>query len=340
MNPEHPMPPRAAIMSLLGGQHIARCLSIVADLGIADLLVDGPKDVESLANSAGADPDALYRVLRLLSRVGVFAERPGRVFEQTPNSAVLSESAPDSVKQYARYAGTHLHWNIVTHADYSVRTANPASTKDRPGAKPYDILSEDPAVLAIFNAAMTELSSADGPAIASAYDFTPYKRIVDVGGGQGELAVLVAQSAPDSEVTVFELPHVAEDARRRLHEQYPHLNVKVAEGNALEGVPGKYDLCIMKHVAHGFDEAGTLALLKSCRSALDENGRLLLCEVVVTPGPESTGACVLDIEMLVFTGGRERSQEEFAELLHRAGFRLERIIETGSWVQVVEAAVA
>lgn len=322
-------PPQAVMMQMVNGKLVSRCVSIVADLGVADLLEDGPRDVAGLAAETGSDEDALYRVLRTLSGLGVFRELDGRRFENTPLSDVLRSDAPGSVRHYARWLGTGLHWRVTADMDHSVRTGRPAILKDRAGDGVFDVLAEHPEAQSTFNEAMTGLSLADGAAIVEAYDFDRFDRIVDVGGGHGMLARMIAESAPVGEVAVLEQAHVVESAAS-------DGSVRFVAGDFLEGVPGPADLCVLKHIIHDWDDGDARTILANCREALADGGRVLVSEMVVTDGPESIPARVLDIEMLIGPGGRERTRDEFARLFESAGLELERVVETRTPIRLLE----
>lgn len=206
------VPPTRILMQLISGKCVSRCVSLAAELAIADLLADGPEDVVALAKATGTSPETLYRVLRTLAGVGMFDELPKRRFQNSPLSAMLISGAPGSVRHYARWFGRELHWRMYSGLESSVRTGKPWAVNEYPDKTPFEVLAEHPADQDVFNQAMAELSEADGPAIAQAYDFSRFDRIVDVGGGQGTLARLIAGRAPQAKVTVFDLPQVTEGA--------------------------------------------------------------------------------------------------------------------------------
>ena len=202
--PPNSLPPQAIMMQMINGKLVSRCVSLVAELAIADHLKDGPREAAALAAATDTHPDALYRVLRMLAGLGVFAELPDRRFQNTPLSEVLRSAAPGSVRSYARWLGTDLHWQVVTDLDHSVRTGETAMAKRHPNTPPFEVLAQYPKAQETFNDAMTGLSLADGDAIIEAYDFSQVNRVVDVGGGHGTLAMMMARAAPGATVTVFD----------------------------------------------------------------------------------------------------------------------------------------
>ena len=332
-------PPQAVMMQLINGKLVSRAISVAADLAIADRLADGPRSCAELADATATHPDALYRLLRMLSGLGVFAVGPDRRVENTPLSEALRSDTPGSVRQYARWLGTGFHWRAVADLDHSVRTGEPAPLKDRPETNVFEILAADPAAQAVFSDAMTGLSTADAGAITEAYDFARFRRIVDVGGGHGALAQAIAAAGPDSEVSILDLPHVIEGTARRLVETGGD-RITTRGGSFFETVPGPVDLCVMKHIIHDWDDARATQILTNCRRALAPEGRVVLCEMIVTDGPDGLPALVLDIEMLLGPGGRERTREEFDTLFRAAGLRLERVIPTRTAIRLLEGRPA
>ncbi len=340
MKATEPLSPQAVMMQIMGGKFVSRCVSLVAELGIADLLRDGPRDAVFLARSTGTSPDVLYRVLRLLAGVDVFVELPGKQFQQSRLSEVLCSDSPGSMRQFARWCGTAFHSRVVADLEYSVRTGQPASTKGKPGRSPFEVLAEDATAQEIFNETMSGFSMADGPAIVESYEFSSYARVTDVGGGHGTLAAMILRSAPNANVTVFDQPHVIQGVAKRLLADFPAAKITTAAGSFLHEVPGPTDLCILKHILHDWEDAVAVRILANCRKALADGGRILVCEMIITPSPESTPAKILDIEMLLCPGGRERTESEFSELFRKAGLRLGRVVPTRTSIRLLEATIA
>ena len=330
-------PPQAIMMQMINGKLVSRCLSLVAELAIADHLKDGPQVADALAATTGTNPDALNRVLRMLAGLGAFVELPNRQFQNSPLSETMCSDVPGSVRHYARWFGTNLHWRVVSDLDYSVRTGKPAMVKDQPDRTPFEILSQDSTAQETFNDAMTGLSLADGASIIQSYDFSQFGRVIDVGGGHGRLAAMIAQAAPETKVAVFDLPHVIEGTKKRFENDGLGGRIEIIGGSFLENVPGPADLCLLKHIIHDWDDESSKRILTRCRSALGDGGCVLVCEMLITPGAESFPARILDIEMLVGPGGRERTEVGFAELFATAGLKLNRVIETSTPIRLLEA---
>jgi hypothetical protein len=338
--PIEDVPPAKIMMQLIGGKCLSRCVSLAAELAIADLLGDGPKDVAALAKATGTRSDALYRVLRALTAVGVFDELPDRQFQNNPLSATLISGVEHSVRHFARWFGRELHWRMYAGLETSVRTGRPWAVNEHPDKTPFQVLAEHPADQDVFNQAMAEFSEADGPAIAQAYNFERFQRIMDIGGGHGTLARLIAGKALQAKVTVFDLPHVIESTRERLSGDGSFKQIHLKGGSFLDSLPGPVDLCVLKHILHDWNDETAIRILANCRDALSDIGRVLVCEMIIAPGPEALTALTLDIEMLVGAGGRERTAAEFCALFAAAGLRLEHIIPTPTPIKLLEAVRA
>jgi ubiquinone/menaquinone biosynthesis C-methylase UbiE len=219
-----------------------------------------------------------------------------------------------------------------------VRTGKPWTSKDHPDKAPFEVLAGDEADQRVFNDAMAGLSSAEGPALVQAYDFEGFRRIVDVGGGNGTLAALIAAKAPHASVAAFDLPHVIADAKARANRTGS--GIEFVPGSFFEQLPGPTDLFVLKHVLHDWDDARARTILRTCRRALSDGGRVLICEMVISPGPAAVPALILDIEMLTGAGGSERTEAEFAQLLAEVDLHLNRTIHTGAGISLLEATAA
>jgi len=331
--------PQAVLTEILGGQILSRCIGLVAELAIADRLAAGPQPLDVLAKSTKSDPDTLYRVLRTLVGFGIFSEMPGKRFQNNFLSEVLRTDASGSMRHFARWISDPLRWAGLGNLDYSVRTGNPGVLKGREESSPYEIMREHPASVETFNQAMTSLSTSEGHAVIQAYDFSPYRRIVDVGGGHGFMALLIAQAAPEARVTVVDQPGVVNGAKGILRNAGVDARVILLGGNYLENVAGPADLILMKNIIHDEPDDKAIQLLRNCRAAVERDGQILVIESVITDGPQGNDARILDIEMLIGPGGRQRTREEHMAILGAAGLYINRVIPLETGASIIEARV-
>jgi hypothetical protein len=333
-------PPPAAMFTLIAGHWVSHLLYIAAKLELADHLAHGSRTTEELSAAAGVQAPALYRVLRALASFGVFEETKGRRFKLTPLAATLQKSAPNSMHAVALLmAQPYLHeaWGQLLNG---LNTGENSFFKAH-GAPLFEYLDEHPETVKIFSEAMASLSSTENPAISAAYKFFGIRTIVDVGGGNGSLLAALLKANPKLKGVHFDRPSVS-----ALAKQGPHLTAKgVAErctfdsGDFFESVPKGGDAYIMKRVIHDWDDGQCAKILSTCRSAMNNKGRVLVLETVIPHGNDPDRGKLLDIQMLVI-GGRERTKKEFSTLFKDAGLKLTRIIPTKCPLSIVEGVRA
>lgn len=335
------LPPQAVVMQLLASKMAAQALSQIAELGIADLLKDGPRPTKEIAAEAKINEDAIYRALRALAAFGFFTEHPNRTFANNPNSELLRTGVPGSLRAMARWLGEeNSWWKAWGHLSYSLRTGESAAEITF-GSNAFEFMTRNPRINSIFQSAMSDFSAMTARAVCQAYDFSGINHIVDVGGGHGYLLSSILDKIPDATGTLFDLPEVVENADPTLKANGNSNRITKVGGSFLDTVPAHADAYVMKHIIHDWDDPRCIQILQNCRKGLRPNGRILIVEQVLSDAPESAFAKVLDLEMLVVTpGGRERTADDFRTLLGKAGLHLSRIVPTESPVCVIEAVVA
>ncbi|MEB3168001.1 MAG: methyltransferase [Synechococcaceae cyanobacterium] len=337
MTPANPGPPALTpadqLLAMASGAWVTQMIHVAAELGLADALAGGEREVAELATACGADPDALFRLLRGLASLGLFQETAPRRFALTPLAELLRSDHPGSLRQFARMLGDehYLSWDDLLH---SVRTGENAF-RHRYGMGIFEWYQGQPQRAAIFDGAMTDFSRQETAAMLASYDFAGVRNLVDVGGGRGELLQTVLRAHGHLRGTLFDQPAVVApvvvpaDLEGRLH---------VQGGDFFREAPTGADAYLLKHILHDWGDEACLRLLAPIRAALEPGGKLLIVEQVIPPGNDPFPGKLLDLNMLVMTeGGRERSPGEYAILLSRAGFSLQRIVPTASPVSVVEA---
>ena len=337
MNTEAP-PPDQLVMQILTGKLLSRILTAVADVGVAEHLADGPVGVAELAKKTDTNEDALYRMLRALSSVGIFAESGNRSFENNEASKLLISNVEGSLLNMVRWINCGPAWDAWGHLDYSLKTGKPAFDEVF-GEQVFEYFQENEQIAEIFHGAMTSFSSMTAQAVAVSYDFTGIKKIVDVGGGHGSLLATIITQNPDLRGVVFDRPEVVQGTGANLSELTSKIDIE--GGDFFEGVPKDADAYIMKHIIHDWDDDHCVRILKNCGSAMAHGGKVLVVDPVITDSPESALGKLMDIEMLAMTtGGRERTEDEFEALMAKAGLKLSRIVPTKSPVRIVEAVMA
>ena len=326
-------PARATLLRIGFGFAPAQSLSVVAELGIADLLAAGPQTVEALATATGTEPSALRRVMRLLAAQGVFSEEASGCFAQTPLSDALRADAPGSPRDFLRMIGREPFLACGRLRD-AVRTGLP-SFELVFGAPRFDWLEQNPDAAALFQAAMVSLGGDVAEAIATAYPFGDLRLLVDVGGGHGQLLSAILARHPAVEGVLFDLPRGIAAAETGVGGPLPRC--KLVAGDFFESVPSGADGYIMKKVLHDWTDDDAVRILDNCRRAMAPGGRVLVAETVIPAGNAPDPIKVMDVNMLVVTGGRERTADEFAALFARAGLEAGRVVSTGARISILEA---
>ncbi len=324
------------LLDMMAGKWAAQAISAAAELGIADLLKDGPRPCAEIATKIGASEDGAYRLLRALAGLNLLTENAPRRFALTDLGTYLRSDAEGSVRGLARFFGHEADWRPWDHLAKSVQTGIPAFDMLY-GKTFFDHLASQPDLAATFHEAMTSLSLIETSAVVTAYDFRGIGKLVDVAGGHGLLLASILKANPDMRGILFEMPHVLEGAQILLAQHGVKSRCEVAGGDFFAAVPPGGDAYILKHIIHDWDDERSIRILRKCHGAMRPGGKILLAEVVLGSGAGSKFARLLDLEMLVMTqGGRERTQEEFQKLYQAAGFKLTGIVGTDTHISIVE----
>jgi len=304
---------------------VSQPIMVAARLGIADLVEEAPRTADELAHATKAHAPSLRRLLRFLTVLGIFAEDATGKYRQTPLSDVLRSNHPESIRNTARMYGSPTFWRSWGDLYETVLTGEPAFDRIF-GTSHFDYLRAHPDDAAIFNAAMSSGAYLVLSVIPTAYDFSQFRRIVDVGGGQGALLDGILSANPGLLGVLLDLPEVVAGAMR-LREGPNAQRCQIVGRSFFESLPGGADGYLMKAVIHDWNDNDALRILRNCRRAIDNHGKLLLIERVLEPGNELDPERAMDLNMLVMLRGRERTEAEFRALLDDAGFRLTRVIK-------------
>ncbi len=327
--------PRDTLWRMTNGYQVSQAIHVVATLGIADLLTDGPRSADELAEATGAHAPALYRVLRALASIGVFVEQDDGCFALTPLAEYLRTDVPGSLRSWAMLMGRPYLFTSWGHLMHSVKTGEPAFPEVY-GTTAWEYRATHPEESEIFDAAMTGLSLAEAEAVVRSYDFSGTGALVDVGGGKGTLLAAILAANPALRGILFDQPHVVADAKDLLERAGVADRCEVVAGSFFEAVPEGADAYLLKSIIHDWDDAAAIEILRKCRAAMADTARLLLVERGIRPANESDPAKFIDLMMLVMLGGRERTAEEYERLYTEAGFKLTNIIPTGSLLDIIE----
>ncbi|MEU2603669.1 methyltransferase [Streptomyces albus] len=322
---------RALLVRMTYGYMTSQMIRTAVELRISELLGDGPRTGAELASLTGTHPPSLHRLLRSLVTFGVLTEPEPGTFGRTSTGALLDASAPGHLTDIAAlFCGEEFwhSWSCLTHSI----TTGEAAFDTLHGTDFYSYIAQHPKFAQTFRAAMAANAAFEAPFIVAGYDFSPYRTLVDVGGGDGTLLAAVLEHCPGGRGIVLETPAMAEQARERLAEAGLADRSEVVAGDFFDKVPEGGDGYLLKSVLHNWDDARAIDLLRSCRAAMDSSGTLLVLEPVL-PGTARESVCVetafSDLNMLVLTaGGFERTEAQLRYIFAEAGFELAGISPT------------
>jgi len=332
------MEPRAALSAMLSGHLVALAISLATRLGIPDLVARRPCSVTALARATRSHPDTLYRVLRALAAAGVLIEHRGRRFARTGLSDLLRAGVPGSLRAPALLAGEP--WRRVAYdLPAAVRRGRSPFARAH-GAGFYTYLARHPARYRLFLEAMECHWPGLAHAVVRAGRLARARRVVDVGGGPATLMRTILDMNATATGVVLEAPAAAARARRSLAATGLGRRCRVVAGDFFRSVPRGGDAYVLAFVLHNWDDRRAATILTRCRAAMTPGARLLVVEMLVPADGRPAPAQVHDLEMLVFTDGRERTEAEYRALLRASGFRLRRIVATAGGAAVLEAVPA
>lgn len=330
----------AQMMDLAAGCFAARAVHVAAELGIADLLGDGPRAADALARETRTHAPSLYRLLRALASVGVLEHQADDLFALTELGATLVSNAPGSTRAGVLLFG--MWWGTWEQLAHSVRTGEPAATRVF-GQPVFEHLAMNGALSATFHEGMSGLNASLLPAIVEAYEFAQHHVIVDVAGGHGTLLATVLEAAPASTGVLFDLPEVLEVAQAALYQRGLEARVRCIAGDMMESVPSGADAYLLKWILHDWDDEVCATILANVRAAMQPGSRLLIVDRVLPERADADAATarmmMTDLRMLAALGGRERTATQLRDLLEAAGLRTEEIIATGTPCSVIVASL-
>ncbi len=336
--PSVPLPAR--LSRIMDGLIVHQALYVAAKLGVADLLAGDPRPITELAGQLDVNESALHRILRALASQGVFEETNPGVFANTELSQFLCTGVPGSIRSMLILRGSEFFYAPFGEILYSVQTGKSARARMH-GMDGFEYLKTHPEQARVFDDAMTDISRLAGPAVAMAYDFGAWGRVMDIGGGNGMLLAAVLNAHSQLHGVLADLPHVLERARQR-----GFLGGELEARSAFEAcdffreVPSGCRAYMLKSVIHDWDDEASLTILTNCRRVVPNDGVLLLVEYPIPEDNLPSAGKLTDIVMMVLTGGRERTLQQYRLLLGAAGFRFNQVYPTSADFVIIEAMPA
>ncbi len=299
-----------------------------AKLGIADLLGDGPKSADDIADETGNNPDAIYRLMRALASIGIFRETSARLFELTPMAELLQENHPMSLRPLVLLVGDPIWREPWGNIMYSIKTGEPAFEYTfKKGF--FDYMGEHEDAMELFQGYLTVFSILNCPVIAASYPFSDFRKVIDIGGGRGSLLAHILRQHPSVHGVLFDLPEVVRGPNEIDSDIAPRC--EIVGGDFFKAVPEGGDIYILQQIIHDWDDELATKILTNCRKAMVDNGRLLVVDAVLAPGNNQDLNKFTDLHVLLGAkGAKERTEAEFQKLFQDAGLELTRIISTAS----------
>ncbi|HEY7473312.1 MAG TPA: methyltransferase [Gemmatimonadota bacterium] len=336
------VPDAARLLGLVSGSWKTQAAFVAARLRIADHLAGAPRTAAELAAATGAHPPSLHRFLRALATIELVRENEDGTFALTSMGALLEDDAPDSLRWWVLHWGG-ASWAVWGHLHHSVMTGESARSLVT-GTRGFEHLARDPEAAEIFHRAMTELTRLVARDFVHAVDWSTTKRIVDVGGGYGELLASALLASPGAVGVLFDTEHAIDRGRAHLRAAGLEHRVEFVAGDFFDWVPRGADTYLLKSVIHDWDDERGAEILASCRRAIPPEGRLLLIERLVPErlgtSPDDQGLACSDLHMLVQLAARERTESELRALLAGADFRTARVSPLRSTLALIEARPA
>jgi len=324
------------MLQIISGFWISRAIYAIAKLGIPDLLKTGPQTAEELASATNTHAPSLFRVLRALVSVGILKSADGGRFSQTPLSETLVTDIPGSLRWFAVSELGQEHYPAWGNLMHSVKTGDIAFDNFF-GEDVWSYFQKNPEDAAVFNNSMSNMTAAVNEAITSRYDFSGFETLVDLGGGHGGLITAILKANPKLKGVLFDAEQVIEGARAKIEAAGLADRCETVAGDFFKSVPAGGDAYIMKWIIHDWNDEKAITILRNCRNQVPSNGKLILVDCVVPETDEPDFSKFIDLNMLVMTGGKERTGKEFEQLLGAAGFKLLRVIPTDLPTAIVEA---
>jgi len=329
--------PKEFLNNVAGQLLLARALGIVADLGVADIVADGPKSLDEITAATGCHPDSLYRLLRMLGGHGVFAQDDQGRFGLTPRAELLRAGHPDSMRELFVLGWQDLHWKTYQALPEAVLTGEIAFEQAY-GQEFFNYLAGHPELNAMFDRRMSSVSKAENEQIAKAYEFGEHAPVIDIGGGQGGLLAAIVEHHPGMVAALYDQPQVLSDPANLAERGLLDAVARIA-GDFFIDVPPGFGLYLMKRIIHDWDDDRAVEILRHCAHAMSATSRLLVIDAVMKPGNEPDPNKNTDLALMALTPGRERTEAEFSALFTAAGLRLTRVIATQlpSTLSLIEA---
>jgi SAM-dependent methyltransferase len=341
LNPAAGMPPALLLRRLIGSYRITHAIKAAAQLGLTDQLGERAQSATDLAARLHLNPQALSRLLRTLVGIGLLADAGDGLFILTPVGACLRQDAPDGMRAWALCEGAEYYQDAWMNLPHAVQTGETAFEHTH-GVSFYQYLARHPETGHDFSQAMLDYARLIASAVVAGYDFAGVRRVVDIGCSHGRLLSAILHANPTVSGVLFDRPEIIERAAERIRGTELAARAELVAGDFFESLPTGGDLYILSRILMDYDDDASVRLLQNCHRAMTPGGRVLIVQLLMPEQGDGGAserlfeAAVSDLNMLVLTGGRERTEAEYRTLLGLAGFRLARVVPTQALVSLIE----
>jgi len=333
--------PQQIVIGTALGHSVSSCIQTAIKLEVFEQIARGTHQVNQLAKKASVNEASLYRILRALEMAGLLLEQPARSFQLTDAGSLLTAGAQGSMRDIAEFMTDAMHSNVYCQLTDAIK-ADQVPFERVYGEEYFKWINrpENKDEATLFHKGMVSFSGTCVGAFLEAYDFSQFHTIADVGGGLGGILRAILKACPKLKGMITELPEVVEAAKQAIAEDGLSHRCTAVSSDFFDSIPAGADAYFMKHILHDWNDEDATCILKNIRAVIPSTGKLMLAETVIPSGPVPHPGKLIDIEMLVFLKGKERTEPEWRRLLQGAGFRLTRIVETKSPLNLIEAVPA
>jgi hypothetical protein len=323
---------REKVLSIVAGEWVAQGMYAAARFDIAGHLLEGPKSAQELAKLTQCNEENLYRLLRMLASVGIFHEGDNRLFSNTEASELLAKDHPQSLRALTLFYSEEMSrsWGSVSDC---IKKGKPAFDLVY-GQPVFDYFRAHPQSAAQFNSAMKEKSKAVVSSCLQSFDFGRFNAVYDIGGGVGHFLSALMNKHSHMRGLLYDVPEVIAAARNTMNGERCNL----LSGDFFHQIPQGGDAYLLKSVLHDWNDQDAERILEKCREAMPKHAKLIVIEPILTSANQQEAAKMMDVHMMVVTGGKERTVEDFKNLFDRAGFAIESITKTETEFSIIQAA--
>ena len=331
--------PAERLRQLINGYQVTQAIHVSVTLGLPDRLAAGRRSVDELAAETGTHPRSLYRLMRALAAIGILTELDdeGRWFELTELGHLMRRDTPESLADWAAYVARPYHWEAWGQLLHTVHSGQAGFAALHDGESVWDWRRRHPEESEVFNRAMRALSAATARRLAERYDFGRFATIADLGGGDATLLAAVLTRHPGLRGVLFDLPHVVRDAPANLDAAGVTDRCEIIAGSFFDEVPAGCDAYVLKSILHDWDDEASVRILNVVHDAADRGAGLLIVERALAQHNAGVVAAMSDLNMMLMTGGAERTVAEWQVLTDAAGFEIADVIDVGLGWCVVDA---